>query len=41
VGGACHKGKYSCFYNEYTEDGNMLFIGEDIFDPDDVYDDPE
>jgi phosphoribosyl-AMP cyclohydrolase len=40
-GGACHKGKRSCFYNEYTEDGNMLFIGEDVFNPDDVYDNPE
>ncbi|TFG01101.1 MAG: phosphoribosyl-AMP cyclohydrolase [Promethearchaeota archaeon] len=40
-GGACHKGYYSCFYNEYAEDGNMLFIGKKIFDPEDVYDDPE
>ena len=40
-GGACHKGYYSCFYNEYTEEGNMLLIGKEVFDPDEVYDDPE
>jgi phosphoribosyl-AMP cyclohydrolase len=36
IGAACHKGYYSCFYNEYDE-GEMKLIAKKIFDPDDVY----
>ncbi len=40
-GAACHKGYYSCFYNEYLEEGQIEMIGEKVFNPEDVYDDPE
>jgi phosphoribosyl-AMP cyclohydrolase len=36
IGAACHKGYYSCFYNEYI-DGEMKFIGKKIFNPEEVY----
>jgi phosphoribosyl-AMP cyclohydrolase len=35
TGGACHTGYESCFYR--TIDGEV--VGEQVFDPDDVYDD--
>lgn len=34
TGGACHTGYESCFYR--TIDGDV--VGEQVFDPDDVYD---
>lgn len=36
IGAACHKGYYSCFYNEYDE-GEMKLIAKKIFDPKEVY----
>lgn len=38
IGGACHTGHYSCFYQKLSEDGNTLTETDDvIFNPDDVY----
>ncbi|MFX1356212.1 MAG: phosphoribosyl-AMP cyclohydrolase [Promethearchaeota archaeon] len=36
VGGACHKGYYSCFYNEFI-DNKIKNIGKKVFEPDHVY----
>ncbi|MFX0058160.1 MAG: phosphoribosyl-AMP cyclohydrolase [Candidatus Hodarchaeota archaeon] len=36
VGGACHKGYFSCFYNEFT-DNRIKNIGRKIFEPSQVY----
>ncbi|MFW9950356.1 MAG: phosphoribosyl-AMP cyclohydrolase [Candidatus Thorarchaeota archaeon] len=35
-GAACHKGYFSCFYNEFI-DGNFKIIGKKLFQPEDVY----
>jgi len=38
VGGACHEGYFSCFYNEYdTDGGDWKNVGQRMFDPDKVY----
>lgn len=38
IGGACHTGHYSCFYQKLSEDGNTLTETDDvIFNPDEVY----
>jgi phosphoribosyl-AMP cyclohydrolase len=39
-GAACHTGHHSCFYREYTgngEDGRLEDTGEQVFDPAEVY----
>jgi len=36
IGGACHKGYYSCFYNEFI-DNRIKNIGKKVFEPDQVY----
>ena len=39
-GAACHTGHRSCFYREYTgdgEDGTLENTGEQVFDPAEVY----
>jgi phosphoribosyl-AMP cyclohydrolase len=36
VGGACHKGYYSCFYNEFS-DNRIKNIGKKVFEPSQVY----
>ena len=36
-GGACHTGYYSCFFTEWTGDGNTKVIGKKVFDPDKTY----
>ncbi|MGQ4874834.1 MAG: phosphoribosyl-AMP cyclohydrolase [Promethearchaeia archaeon] len=36
IGAACHKGYYSCFYNELTNEG-INIIGKKVFNPDEVY----
>lgn len=33
---ACHTGKVSCFYRKF-EDGELVDVGEQVFDPADVY----
>ena len=35
-GAACHTGKRSCFYRR-LEDGAWADVGEQVFDPDEVY----
>jgi phosphoribosyl-AMP cyclohydrolase len=35
-GAACHTGKRSCFYRR-LEDGRWLDVGEQVFDPEQVY----
>ena len=35
-GAACHTGYRSCFFRK-VEDGQLVTVGEKIFDPDDVY----
>ena len=35
-GAACHTGKRSCFFRQ-IEDGRWLDVGEQVFDPDEVY----
>ena len=35
-GGACHTGKRSCFFRQ-IEDGRWVDIGEQVFDPGEVY----
>jgi phosphoribosyl-AMP cyclohydrolase len=38
IGGACHEGYYSCFYNEYQAGaGDWKNVGKKMFDPDKVY----
>jgi phosphoribosyl-ATP pyrophosphohydrolase/phosphoribosyl-AMP cyclohydrolase len=37
VGGACHEGYYSCFYNEYNRGGEWKNVGKKMFDPEKVY----
>ncbi|TFF97998.1 MAG: phosphoribosyl-AMP cyclohydrolase [Promethearchaeota archaeon] len=36
IGAACHKGFYSCFYNEFV-DGEIKVIAEKVFEPEEVY----
>ena len=36
LGGACHKGYFSCFYNEFI-DGKFIIISKKIFQPEVVY----
>jgi len=35
-GAACHTGKRSCFFRE-VEDGGVVDVGVQVFDPDEVY----
>jgi phosphoribosyl-AMP cyclohydrolase len=35
-GAACHTGKRSCFFR-HLEDGAWVDVGEQVFDPDEVY----
>ena len=35
-GAACHTGHRSCFYRK-LEDGEVIVVGEKVFDPKDVY----
>jgi len=35
-GAACHTGKRSCFFRR-LEDGRWVDVGEQVFDPDEVY----
>jgi phosphoribosyl-AMP cyclohydrolase len=35
-GGACHTGKRSCFFRK-LEDGRWVDVGEQVFDPAEVY----
>lgn len=35
--GACHEGYRSCFHHELSRDGEIVTIGEPVFDPDQVY----
>jgi len=35
-GAACHTGKRSCFFRQ-LEDGAWVDVGEQVFDPDEVY----
>jgi phosphoribosyl-AMP cyclohydrolase len=38
VGGACHEGYYSCFFNEYNEGASeWKNVGKKMFDPHKVY----
>ncbi|WP_442919511.1 phosphoribosyl-AMP cyclohydrolase [Methanosphaera sp.] len=38
IGGACHTGHYSCFYQKLSEDGRELEdIGKQVFNPDEIY----
>ncbi|TXT64499.1 MAG: Phosphoribosyl-AMP cyclohydrolase [Promethearchaeota archaeon] len=41
IGAPCHKGFSTCFYNEYSEEGSMKLIGKKVFDPEEVYKNPE
>lgn len=36
IGAACHRGYYSCFYNEF-ENGQLKTIGKKVFNPEEVY----
>jgi len=36
IGGACHTGYYSCFYNEFIN-GELKIIGNKVFEPNKVY----
>ena len=36
IGGACHKGFYSCFYNEFSN-GRLIIKGKKVFEPNNVY----
>jgi phosphoribosyl-AMP cyclohydrolase len=37
-GGACHEGYYSCFFRKIQENtGNLEFVKEKIFEPENVY----
>jgi len=35
-GAACHKGYYTCFYNEFDQ-GDLKIISKKVFDPKEVY----
>jgi len=35
-GAACHTGRRSCFFRR-AEDGSWIDVGEQVFDPDEVY----
>lgn len=37
IGPTCHAGYDSCYYRRITEDGGLEVIGEQRFDPKDVY----
>jgi phosphoribosyl-AMP cyclohydrolase len=38
IGAACHEGYYSCFFNEYEQDGSgWKNVGRRVFDPEKVY----
>lgn len=36
-GAACHTGHKSCFYKQITENGDVVVVGEPVFDPKEVY----
>jgi len=36
-GAACHTGHKSCFYRQLTENGDVIVVGEPVFDPEEVY----
>ena len=37
VGPTCHNGYESCYYRQFTEDGDLEVIAEQLFDPKEVY----
>jgi len=37
VGPTCHNGYQSCYYRQFTEDGDLEVIAEQLFDPKEVY----
>ena len=37
VGPTCHNGYESCYYRQFTEDGDLEVIAEQLFDPTEVY----
>lgn len=36
-GAACHTGHASCFFRKLNEDGTLTELGEQLFDPEQVY----
>ena len=36
-GAACHTGRKSCFFNRLEKDGTLSIVGEQLFDPKEVY----
>jgi len=38
IGGACHTGYYSCFFQRLTSEGKLVEDGRRVFDPGKVYD---
>ena len=36
-GAACHTGYETCFHQKVDRDGNVMIVGEKIFDPEKVY----
>ena len=36
-GAACHTGRETCFYQKINLDGEVTIVGEQIFDPEEVY----
>ena len=36
-GAACHTGRRSCFFRKLEADGSWSDVGEQVFDPDEVY----
>jgi hypothetical protein len=36
-GGACHTGHESCFYSKVGRGGELITVGEKVFDPEKVY----
>ena len=36
-GAACHTGRRSCFFRKLEADGSWTDVGEQVFDPDEVY----
>jgi phosphoribosyl-AMP cyclohydrolase len=37
TGGACHNGYQSCFYRRVEKNGGLTVVGEQVFDPNQVY----
>lgn len=37
IDAACHEGFFSCYFREFDEDGELITIAEQMFDPDEVY----